>query len=149
MFANLIRRLTDPAPAPLPDDQARLALCALMVRIARADGTYATTEIARIDQILARRFGLDPGAAARLRGEAEVLERDAPDTVRFARAIKQAVPYADRASVVEALWEIALADGARDEHENQLLRLVAPMLGLTDPDSALARQRAVARAGRP
>ena len=40
------------------------------------------------------------------------------------------------------MWSLALADGLRDAHEDQLLRLLASLLGLTDMDSALARQRA-------
>ena len=111
------------------------------MRIARADGEYAREEIARIDKLLSNRYGLGPFEAAQLRGEAEQLEAEAPDTVRFTRAIKDAVPYEDRASVVESLWEIVLADGVRDHEEDALMRLVAPMLGINDRDSALARQR--------
>jgi uncharacterized tellurite resistance protein B-like protein len=147
MFASLLKRLTQTNPDTLPDDDARLALTALLVRIAKSDGTYGAEEIARIDQITARRYGLNPVTAAQLRARAEVLENEAPDTVRFTRAIKDAVPFDDRAGVVEALWDIVLADGTRDSHEDQLLRLIAPMLGLTDPDSANARRRAEARRG--
>ncbi|MFN6978785.1 MAG: TerB family tellurite resistance protein [Gemmobacter sp.] len=142
MFETLLRRLLAPAPAPLADTDARLALAALMVRIARADGHYDPTEVARIDRLLGGRYGLDAAAAAALRAEAEVLETEAPDTVRFTRAIKDAVPYEDRRTLMEALWSVALADGARDDGEDRLLRLVANLLGVTDRDSALARQRA-------
>jgi uncharacterized tellurite resistance protein B-like protein len=145
MFADILRRLTAPAPDHLPDADARLALAALLVRIARTDGDYAAIEIARIDRILALRHGLSPTESAALRRDAETLEEEAPDTVRFTRAIKQTVPYEDRVSVVEALWDIVLADGVRDDDENALLRLVAPMLGLNDRDSNLARQRVESR----
>jgi uncharacterized tellurite resistance protein B-like protein len=141
MIGDLLRRLTAPGPEPLPFDDARLALAALLVRIARADGEYEGVEIGRIDRILATRYGLTPFEAAKLRGEAEALEAEAPDTVRFTRAIKEAVPYDDRVKVVEALWTIVLADGARDHEEDAILRLVAPMLGVNDRDSNLARQR--------
>lgn len=145
MFQDFLRRLTAPDPEPLTDTDARLALAALLVRIARTDGDYAQIEIDRIDRVLATRYGLSPFEVAKLRGEAEVLESEAPDTVRFTRAIKDAVDYEDRAHVVEALWEVVLADGSRDHEEDALMRLVAPMLGLNDRDSALARQRVEAR----
>ena len=141
MFGDLLRRLTAPDPAPLAVPDVKIALAALLVRIARTDGTYSPDEVSRIDRILAARFGLGPFEVASLRKDAEILEEEAPDTVRFTRAIKEAVPHDDRAGVVEALWEIALADGERDHEEDALMRLVAPMLGINDRDSALARQR--------
>ena len=140
-----MRRLTAPNPAPVTGDEADLALAALMIRIARADGDYAQTEIKRIDSILTRRYGLGPFEVAKLRANAEVLESEAPDTVRFTRALKEAVAYEDRAKLVEDLWEIALADGSREHEEDALMRMVAPMLGINDRDSALARQRVESR----
>ncbi len=147
MFADLLQRLTRPNPDPLPATDARLALAALLVRIARSDGDYAAEETARIDRILAARYAMTPFEAPKLRAEAEALEAEAPDTVRFTRAIKDAVPYEDRESVVEALWDVVLADGVRDQEEDSLLRLMANLLGVNDRDSALARRRVEARQG--
>ena len=141
MFDAFLRRLTAPQPDPLTGDDARLALAALLVRIARTDGDYAAEEVTRIDNVLRTRYNLGPFEVANLRRDAEALEAEAPDTVRFTRAIKDAVPYEERAQVIEALWEIVLADGTRDHEEDALMRLVAPMLGINDRDSALARQR--------
>ncbi|MCR9107316.1 TerB family tellurite resistance protein [Marivita sp. XM-24bin2] len=141
MFADFLKRLTAPDPAPLPDTDARLALTALLVRVARTDGEYDDSEKTRIDRIAGARYGLSPFEATKLRGEAETLEAEAPDTVRFTTAIKAAVPYEDRIGVIEALWEVVLADGVREAEEDALLRLVANLLGVNDRDSALARQR--------
>ena len=147
MFADFLARLTQPEPEPLSDPDARLALGALLVRIARSDGDYAQDEVSRIDRLLAKRYGLSPFEATALRRDAEVLEGEAPDTVRFTRAVKDAVPYEERAGVIEALWDVVLADGVRDHEEDALLRLVANLLGVNDRDSALARQRVEARRG--
>ncbi|MCU0901187.1 MAG: TerB family tellurite resistance protein [Cypionkella sp.] len=142
MFERLLSGLLAPSPARLPEPDARLALAALMVRLARSDGSYAEAEIAQIDRVLAHLHGLSAFAATALRREAEVLEAEAPDTVRFTRALKAATAHEDRARLLQALWSVALSDGARDAEEDRLLRLVANLLGLTDVDSALARQRA-------
>ena len=146
MFADFLKRLVQPDPEPLPDADARLALSALLVRVARADGVYDDGEQARIDRILSTRYALSPFEATALRRAAEDLEAEAPDTVRFTRAIKDAVGYEDRIGVIEALWQVVLADGSRDAEEDAVLRLVANLLGINDRDSALARQR-VDRAG--
>lgn len=142
MFRDFLNRLSQPQPDPLTEDDARLALTALLVRIARSDNDYAPAEVARIDRITARRYGLSPFEATALRARAETLESEAPDTVRFTRAIKDAVPYEDRRAVVEAAWSVALADGQRSGEEDALMRLVASLLGVNDLDSALARQKA-------
>ncbi|WP_420568107.1 TerB family tellurite resistance protein [Thalassovita sp.] len=145
MFADLLKRLTQPGPAPLPDEDARLALSALLVRVARADGHFDGTERTLILQILEARFGLDAAAAADLLHQAQILESEAPDTVRFTRAIKDAVPFEDRTAILESLWQVVLADGVRDDAEDSLLRMVSNFLGINDRDSALARQRVEAR----
>ena len=145
MFEALLRRLLSPEPDRLPQPDAQLALGALLVRLARTDGHYEAAETDRIDAVLRRCFDHGPFEAVALRREAERLEQEAPDTVRFTRAIKEHVPYEERTGIVEALWEVALADGRRDADEDGLMRLVAPMLGVEDADSALARQRVEAR----
>lgn len=142
MFDALIRQLLHPAPARLPEPDARLALAALLVRIARTDGLYAAEEVERIDRVLATRHGLGPFEAARLRTQAEDLETQAPDTVRFTRALKAATALEDRAELMVAMWSVALADGLRDAEEDRMMRLLANLLGLTDVESAQARQQA-------
>ncbi len=144
MISDLLRRLSASEPERLPEPDARQALAALLVRIARSDQRYGTDEVARIDRILCHRYGMAPGEAAALRGEAEALEAEAPDTVRFTRALKEAVPYEDRESLMEVLWSVVLTDGTRDPEEDALLRTIAPLLGVRDLDSNMARQRAEA-----
>lgn len=145
MLKDLIARFARVEDAaPLPPDDARLALAALMVRAARADGAYETVEQDAIRDVLARRHELDAAGAAALLADAEAAEAAAPDTVRFTRLVKQAVPYEDRADVMEALWTVALADGRRDPAEDAALRQIAPLIGVSDRDNALARQRAAA-----
>ena len=145
MIDSILRHLFAPQPTLFDEPDAALALTALMVRVARSDGNYSGDEIAQIDRVLAERHRLDAKGAADLRAQAEVLEAAAPDTVRFTRALKAAVPLDQRKRLVGALWAVALADGRRDAEEDRLLRLVASLLGLTDVESALARQKAERR----
>jgi len=141
MFADLFKRLTAPDPAPLPDTDARIAVGALLVRLARSDNSYDAEEIAQIDAVLMQRYQLSDAEAAALRTTCESAEAEAPDTVRFTKAIKDAVPYEEREAVIEALWSVVLADGVRDKHEDAMLRMVAPLLGVTDQDSHKIRRK--------
>lgn len=146
MIGDFFKRLSGDALDVAPtDDDARLALGALLVRVARSNWDYAQEEVERIDLILGRRYGLAADDAADLRLDAETIEAQAADTVQFTRTIKDAVPLDGREEVMEALWELVLADGVRDAEEEGILRLIAPLLGINDRDSAHARQRVEAR----
>ena len=139
MFASLF---SSKSPGIERDISVSEAMAALMVRIAKSDDDYSTTEIARIDAVLGLLYQLSADQAAKLRQTAEALEAEAPDTVRFTRSIKEEVPYEERFDVVRALWQVVLADGARDAEEDALMRLLASLLGVNDRDSALARKQA-------
>ena len=141
MFKDLLNRLLQPEPALIANDDARLALTALLVRVARSDNDYSLGEQGRIDNIIKDRYGLSDADTGKLRAEAESMEAEAPDTVRFTRAIKNAIDYDDRLAIIEALWKVALADGQRAQEEDAVLRLVSNLLGVSDRDSALARQK--------
>lgn len=143
MFRNLLPRLFGDdhrQDNPLSADDAEVAVAALLVRIARADRHYRESERQRIDLILARRRSLIPSEAAERRAAAEMLEAEAPDTVRFTRAIKDRIPLDYRVSVISALWDIALSDGDRSPEEDAAIRLTCGLLGVSDKDSARARQ---------
>lgn len=147
MLEELLNRLRgEPDTTQLSPESGRLALAAIMVRLARTDGRYTSSEMGQIDAVLAGRYGLGPDAVKALRADAEATEAVAPDTVSFTRVIKDAVPYEDRVGVIEALWRVAAADGVNAD-ERGFLRLVASLIGVTDQDSGLARQRVVDQDG--
>ena len=143
MFSELLTRLTQPRPLPLPDTDARLALAALLVRVAKSDNNFAFEEVRQIDRILAQTFGLKPIEAAKLRATCEALERDAPGTPEFTRILREEVDYADRKALGEAMWQVALSDGARNEDEEIQLVAIETALGLSDEDMAAARANAL------
>ena len=147
MIRFLKNLLTDPTPDPLSAEEAELALAALLVRLARADESYDENEKHHIEAVLAARGGLGPAQAAQLRARGEEIEAEAPDTVRFTRALKDKIAHEDRIGVIEAMWQVALADTRRDPHEDALIRLASSLLGVSDRDSGLARQRIAHRLG--
>lgn len=142
MFERLFPRQA-PAPKPLPQPNAQLALGALLVRVAFADNSYEAAEIGQIDRILARTFDLGPIEAAKLRATCEALERDAPGTPEFAEILREEVDYADRKALGDAMWSVALADGHNDEAEEIQLQAIETALGLTDLDIKEARENAL------
>ena len=139
MFSNLFSNKTLGQTGQIDEKQA---MAALMVRIAKSDDDYAQAECERIDAILMILYHLSLEEASTLRNQAEKLEATAPDTVRFTRTIKEAVPYENRFEVVRALWQVVFADEERDHEEDALMRLLASLLGVNDRDSAIARRQA-------
>lgn len=142
MLRELLARLTQPSPAPLPETDVPHALAALLVRVAKSDRVYRVEEIARIDRILAARFDLDPVAAAKLRAEAERLEHDLPGTDRFAAVLCDCVPYAERLGFLEALWQVMMADGVADAAQQAMITGIETALGIAEYDSAALRDAA-------
>ena len=136
-----------PPGEPLPEADARVAIAAILVAAARSDGEYDLSERAHIDRILAQRFDLPPSEAEALREEGERTDETASDLVRFTRAVKVSVPHEERARVLEAVWEIAYADGERSHEEDALVRRLAGLLYIEDKDAGLARKRVEARLG--
>ena len=141
MIKNLLDVLLGSEEDILDDDDEKIALAALCVRVAKSDNVYASSEISSIDTELSQHFSISIADARVLRVQAEKLEHEAPDTVRFTRAIKEKVELEKRREILETLWKITLADGKREAEEDSLIRLVSSLLGLTDIESARARQK--------
>lgn len=123
------------------ENAGRVAIAAILVEAARADGDYLERERVMIDHVLAERFSITPAEAAALRARGEEAQAEAVDLVHFTRAIKDAVAYEDRVGVIEALWWVILADDEVDYQESALVRRLAGLLYVSDQDSGIARQR--------
>lgn len=145
MLQRLVSLLSgaDEATPEDREDAAHVAIAALLVEAARADGEYLDAEREMIDRVLAERFALSPADAAALRAQGEEAQAEAVDLVRFTRVIKDAIPIEDRIEVIEAVWRVVYADDHRDANEGNLIRRLAGLLYVPDRDAGLARQRVV------
>ena len=141
MLKNLLDVLLGSEEDILDDDDEKIALAALCVRVAKSDNVYDSSEISSIDTELSQHLSISIADAGVLRVQAEKLEQEAPDTVRFTRAIKEKIELEKRRRILETLWKITLADGKREAEEDSVIRLISSLLGLTDIESAKARQK--------
>ncbi|MDC0039920.1 TerB family tellurite resistance protein [Paracoccaceae bacterium] len=143
MLKNILKIFADDNVSQLEPDDARLAITALMIRVARSDDDYSKAELNNIIGLISTRFKLNNDEANKLIKEAELVEEQAPDTVRFTKSIKSAIDFDDRIAIIEDLWSVVLTDSFRDTNEDALVRTVVSLLGVSDKDSAFARQRAI------
>jgi uncharacterized tellurite resistance protein B-like protein len=123
------------------EQDERQALAVILISVARSDWEYTLIEASRIDSILQKRFSITGDEAQDIRNQAEKLEEQATDLVRFTKIIKKFVPLDQRADIIELLWEVVLTDGVRDDGENSLLRMLGSLLGVTDREIAFSRQK--------
>ncbi|WP_281984036.1 TerB family tellurite resistance protein [Thalassorhabdomicrobium marinisediminis] len=142
MFDRLLSLLRAPAPGAteIPQADARHALGALLVRVAKADGVYLFQEIEEIDHLLASLYDLNVVEAARMRAECEKLEAAMPKTEDLAHILSDTVTRTERDALVQALWQVADADGQRDDTEAQVVMIATRTFGMTlDEATALRR----------
>ena len=140
MISNFLRSILSEQPDPVSGEDTNLALAALLVRIAKSDSQYDKSEVETIKRVLIKQFKMSEEKSTSTIEIAEQMEAEAPDTVRFTRALKNTIPYESRRQIIEGLWQVALADGARDSQEDAIIRLAAKLLGVTDVESAEARK---------
>lgn len=137
MFKELLARFTHPDPptTPLPPADARHALGALLVRVAKADKAYLFQEIEQIDHLLSDLYDLNPLEAAKMRAACEKLEDQMPATEELGHIIRDGVDPEDINALVAALWKVVEADGQRHESELQVVALATEAFGMS-PEQA-------------
>ena len=79
MLKNLLDVLLGSEEDKLDDDDEKIALAALCVRVAKSYNVYEPSEISSIDTELSQHFSICLADAAVLREQAEKLEQEAPD----------------------------------------------------------------------
>ena len=140
MIKNFFKRNSKSTSETIEHNDERLALTALLIKIAKSDYEYSSVEKSRIKIILKKRFLISELEVIDLINKAELLEDESSDSVRFTKVIKEFVPLEKRNEIIEIFWELVLADGIREDDENSLLRILGSLLGVNDRDVAFARQ---------
>ena len=126
------------------DDDYRLAAVALLVHVANVDGVTDEAECYRLRSLIEERFGLDAQATNRLITKAELSEKEAVDFYHFTSILKRALDESGRLKIIEMMWDVAFADGAATEFEENIVSRVAELLGVSPRDRILLRQQVAA-----
>lgn len=127
------------------DDDGSVA-AALLIQAALADGEFSDDERAVISTILVRDHGASVEESEQLIAEIEDKVRDSVQLFGFTQAVNDNFDMDKKISLMETLWEVILADGVIDHHEDNLMRRLSGLLHVPDRESGLARQRVQARA---
>jgi uncharacterized tellurite resistance protein B-like protein len=128
-------------------DKLQLATVALLVEAAQMDADFGAEERAKIIELVERRFGLSAAESRELLQAASEKVEQSVEIFGFTREIKNAFSADERVEMMEMLWDVAYADGELHNMEASLMRRLAGLLHVSDRESALARQRVLARLG--
>ena len=140
MIKNFFKKNSKSTEELVEHNDERVALTALLIKIAKSDYEYSSLEKSSIKIILKKRFSISELEVTDLITKAELLEDESSDSVRFTKVIKEFVPLEKRNEIIEIFWELVLADGIREDDENSLLRILGSLLGVNDRDVSFARQ---------
>ena len=114
---------------PLDHEQAvRTATVALLVEVARADFGVEDAEREMILRIIERHYAVTADQARLIADEAESHADDATCLHPLTRLITSQCSLEEREEIVRLLWEVSVADGHVDKHEEHLVRKVADLL---------------------
>jgi uncharacterized tellurite resistance protein B-like protein len=127
------------------DNDYRLAATALLIHVVSLDGEPSAKEQRKLHGLIESRFSLDAGTADKLIASATRVEGDAVDLYRFTSVIMRQVDEAGRLKIVEMMWEIAYADGAVTEFEDNVVWRAADLLGISSRDRIELKHQVAAR----
>ena len=130
-------------------DEAKLQLAtaALLVEMTRADGEVNSAEQAAVARAIRRAFDIDEAKTAELIRLAESEIADATCYYQFTSLINKGFSKAQKAQVVEMLWEVSFADAEMEKYEEQLLRRLADLLYVPHSEFIRTKLRVQARLG--
>ena len=137
MFLKILNNITKKQNEPKVSQE--LALATLFIQLAKVDNDFSDEEYKIISTILEKRYGVTKSESEAIIKEAEIIETDSSDTMQITREVKSTIPYEDRLEILRDLWQIIMADNYRSNEENNFMRLVTKLLGMSDKLSGQIR----------
>ena len=125
-----------------PEDDIRLAACALLLELAYADEEFSEGERRHLESAISRQFGVDRTEAEELIQLAERERRTATDMWQFTRLIKESYSLGQKVVLAEIMWGLVFSDGQLATREDYLMRKICALLDLKPGYLSEARKRA-------
>jgi uncharacterized tellurite resistance protein B-like protein len=123
-------------------DDCRVACAALLVHVATLEHDLTGPARQKLAALLGTRFSLSDELTDELIEAAVAADREAVDLYHFTHLLMRTVDEKGRLRVVEMMWEMAFADGAISEFEDNMMWRVADLLAVSPRDRIALRQQA-------
>jgi uncharacterized tellurite resistance protein B-like protein len=121
------------------DHDILVAVCALLVEMARIDETFTPDEMQTILAILKDQYGLSEDHASALVTEAEKELQESVDLWQFANLINENYSIDKKIELIEMLWRIVYVDAKMDKYEHYLMDKLGKILRLTQEQLIAAK----------
>ncbi len=119
----------------------RLATAALLIEITRADFHVEDSERLAVDEAIIRMFELSEAEARELARLAELEVKESASLFEFTTLVDRHFTLEQKIQVVEMLWRVVFADGAKDKYEEYMVRKIADLIHVSHRDFIKARHR--------
>jgi len=129
--------------APAPDENT--VVVGLLLEVIRMDEDFDAAERAAVARMISRRFGVSEDEATRMVMEASVQPRTTYDDNQLLKAVNETFSTEKKTSLIELLWEVALADGELHRFENHAILAIANKLGMGQAELDATKATAKAR----
>jgi uncharacterized tellurite resistance protein B-like protein len=126
----------------------RVAAAALLVHVATLEHDLTGPARQKLAVLLKAQFSLTDALTEELMEAAVTADREAVDFYHFTHLLMGALDENGRLRVIEMLWEMAFADGAVSEFEDNMMWRVADLLAVSPRDRIALRQQAADQARR-
>jgi uncharacterized tellurite resistance protein B-like protein len=121
----------------------RVAAAALLVHVATLDRDLSGPARQKLRDLLVAQFSLTDALTDELIEAAVAADREAVDFYHFTHLLMRTLDEQGRLRVVEMLWEMAFADGAISEFEDNVMWRVADLLAVSPRDRIALRAQVV------
>jgi uncharacterized tellurite resistance protein B-like protein len=130
VFTRLLRKLKAISDHVEPEQAKPVwqAVADLLLEVSRADFEVHETELKTARELLKDRFELSDEQTARALDLALEESERSISIYPLLRTINDRLTPEEKASVIEALWKMAYADGKVDAHEEHRIRRIADLL---------------------
>ena len=124
--------------------KTRLAIAALLVRVATIDSDMSEVRSKELHRILKSWFRLDDSSTTRLIEDACAAERRAIDLYQFTRLLNETLDDKSRHQVIQMMWEMAYVEGRLNGFEVNVVWRTADLLGVSSRRRVEIRQQIAA-----
>ncbi|MEZ8092856.1 TerB family tellurite resistance protein [Photobacterium swingsii] len=125
LFRQVMHEGTDGGAVDTPS--MHLAMASLLCEVSNADHSIDPREEQAKAHLLMMLLDIDEGEATGLLKEATVKSKASVSLYEFTTKLRELAPE-QRYSLIEAMWEVAYADGVIDPLEEAVIRQVAELI---------------------